>query len=472
MKKMKTTILTSVALAACVSTQVFAQVKEDVITFALTSQRQSSVSTSTAANAGNWSQQPKFYKTSSTKVTQANVLQYIGLVLHNNAKYYSSSAKLVMVQGELSGFFNITPDLGDAFPNDNWPVDGYFWVNNPDSSTDLPNAANSSYVTLANGHHFEVNTISGQFPVGHLQPWGQIFVKDAGKSPYSAASPLCENVTYFFAMSVEECYDCFYMNSFISDATFKVTPGAQSGPPCCGGSDSMTGNGKDRYYLTLSFDNTLNNPYLNPASDTYVGVEGYGFNSIIPGDGIIPDSINEGEFYRDPIRSFLGKPEDYVARFTLNGIVTYTWNLKFLNKNDAFADFIGTASYPCNGYGFIGLYCSLLNGTVTFTEKAVNTTCCLDTPWYDNNEIGSGAIGGTEGWYGPGAEYFYDADTDSYDTVYGWLGTPLGSYATPMNVGASLTYHHNFNLDYPWRQNVWESGWPTPAIIVGEGFPL
>src|ERR1035437_344890 len=46
MKKMKTTILTSVALAACVSTQLFAQnVKEDTITFALTGIQQVSVST-------------------------------------------------------------------------------------------------------------------------------------------------------------------------------------------------------------------------------------------------------------------------------------------------------------------------------------------------------------------------------------------------------------------------------------------
>src|ERR1035437_9531778 len=98
MKKMKTTILTSVALAACVSTQLFAQVKEDVITFSLTGQKQNSVSHSaTVDNQGTWSglgdasgTGPRFYKTATTKVTDQDIIKFIAYVKHHNANYYRS----------------------------------------------------------------------------------------------------------------------------------------------------------------------------------------------------------------------------------------------------------------------------------------------------------------------------------------------------------------------------------------------
>ena len=78
-----------------------------------------------------------------------------------------------------------------------------------------------SFPALANGRHFDVNPddttdLFTAWPVGHHQPWGQIFVQDTGKSPM-----VCDNVTFLFAITVQECYDCFYLNSFISDATFK-----------------------------------------------------------------------------------------------------------------------------------------------------------------------------------------------------------------------------------------------------------
>jgi hypothetical protein len=463
MKKMKTTI--AIALAACVSTQVFAQVKEDVIKVALTGQQQISVSTTTGNNVGNWSDGPKYYKTGTTKLTDQNIIKFIGFVLHGNASYYSSKAQLVLVQGELSGFFNITPELGAALPhnhfldgnNDPAGIDGWFYATDPDSTTDIANSVNSSFVALANGHHLLLNDIGNPYPVGHLQPWGQIYVKDTGKKDFSVANPLCENVTYFFALSVEECYDCFYMNSFISDAKFttKTTTGQQAGPPCCTVSSSsvLLGAGKDRYYLTMSFDNTLNNPYLNSLSDSYVGVDGVK-STAIQGDGINPDQIP----FNDLINFRQGQYLPFEARFTLNGILTYTWNLKFVNTADISPDFVGIGSYAASGYGFVGLYCELFTGTATFTEKVVKTACCVDSGW-DVNSYGN------DGWYGPGAEYVAVENAPAgFDSVYG-----NGGYASPMNVGASLTYHHNFNQTYPYLQTVLESGWPTPAIIVPLG---
>ena len=298
------------------------------------------------------------------------------------------------------------------------------------------------------GRHFEVapsedeagnslpDSFVGAWPPGHHQPWGQIFVKDTGYSPM-----LCENVTFFFAISVEECYDCFYLNSFITDATFKFKDAQQvtDGPPCCAGTipSGLTGNGKDRYYMTLSFDNTRNNPFLNPDfSDYYVGW-GQKVSSSLPlynryagilglepfsnangfVDGLTPDGLP----YVDSIASQLGVFNQYVLRFTLNGIVTYTWNLKKINSSDLLPDFIGTANYAnVSGYGFWGLYCSLFTGSASIAEKSLQTgNCCLDLPWYDS-------------WYGPG---------------YDFLGNS-SQRATPVNIEPSLSYHQYWNVGY------------------------
>ena len=474
MKKMKTTI--AIALAACVSTQVFAQVKEDVITVALTGQKQVSVSTTTGNNVGNWSQEPHYYKTGTQKLTDQDIIKFIAYVKHSNGNYYSTKAKLVLVQGELSGFFNITPTLGMALPHNHNTdgngnpsvVDGFsgvygLFTTDPgytDASTDIANSTDSSYVTMANGHHLVVNEQPDKtlYPVGHLQPWGKIFIKDtAGRG--TVTSPICENVTYYFAMSVEECYDCFYMNSFVSDAKFTVKNFAQAGPVCCSTLSTLIGTGKDRYYLTLSFDNTANNPYLNALSDIWVTTEnGIGQFSTpagpIPGDGLVPDQLNQGDSlptYHYPIASRVAANLPYEARFTLNGILTYTWTLKYLNNSDIAPDFVGTAAYPATGYGFIALYCQLLTGTATFTEKVVKTACCLDNDyWYDT----------FGGWYGVGAEYYEIQGGNKDQTKYS-----AGLYESPINVGPSLTYHHNFDLTYGWAQDIWGAVWPTPAII-------
>lgn len=186
MKKMKTTIAATIALAACASTQLFAQpspnVKSDTITFSLTEQGQASVSTSASAlNAGSWLTQnlnkdgsvagvgPLHYKTTSKKLTQADIIHAIGIVLHGSAGYYSSQAKLVLVQGELSGFFNITPDLAASTADTNLyfgdslvkpkvtgtsSLDGTFTTGDTDTDTGLQSGLDSLYAQLATGRHF------------------------------------------------------------------------------------------------------------------------------------------------------------------------------------------------------------------------------------------------------------------------------------------------------------------------------
>ena len=439
MKKMKTTIAATVALAACVSTQLFAQnTKEDTITFALTVQQQVSVSTSaTVPNAGTWSAGPTHYKTISKKLTQVDILKAIAIVRHSNPSYYTSQAKLVLVQGELGGFWNLDDNLASSYADTN--VYGGLTGTFNDAGLDISTASSTSiseygdtFANLATGRHFlpvpAGYETTGQYPIGHMQPWGQIFVKDPGHKD-SLGNPLCDNVTYFFALSVQECYDCFYLNSFISDANFvRTTTTTQNGPPCCSTtSHSFTGKGVDKYYLTLSFDNTQNNSFLNPSGyydesenwhyyNDYAGYTGL-HPSVGVADGLTPDLLP----YVDLIKSGLGAPSPYEVRFTLNGIVTYSWAMKLVNSSDLSQDYVGTAVYSANGYGFIGLVCSLLTGTTTFSEKIVKATgCCEDIPWYDC-------------WYGPG--------WDGGDGYYQGSGYD----ESPFNPQPALTYHNDSN---------------------------
>ena len=102
-----------------------------------------------------------------------------------------------------------------------------------------------AYRTAFPAHPTSVGPLNGEWPPGHHQPWGQIFVQDSGKAPFSASNPLCENVTFFFAITVEECYDCFYLNSFISDSTFKFQSGQPKRSPLLQLPGKLAGNGKD-----------------------------------------------------------------------------------------------------------------------------------------------------------------------------------------------------------------------------------
>jgi len=415
MDNMRKTLIAALVIAGAAGQVVAQLVKEDTITLSLKGERQISVSNSKSVpNDGNWSSVPEYYKTESIKYGTSELLRSIDKVLKRG---YSSQAKLVLVQGELSGFFNIDKELEAVKEKagNNAPGPKF-------DATTYTSTIKHLSVRLANGRHIAnvpaPFVTAGSYPPGHFQPWGQIFVKDP-------VGPKCDNVTHFFSISVEECYDCFYLNSFITDTTFTFKAGTSSGPPCCTVPENLLGNGKDRYYMMLGFDNTTHNPFLNKTKPLYYqGVEGLtpfgkGANVV---DGITPDGITP---YQDPIRANLGGYIAEVSRFTLNGIMTYTWSLKLLNKNDVAPDFLGTGKYEANGYGFFGLYCSLLTGSFTFSEKTVNAMnvfCCYNEPWNDS-------------WFGIG-----------YNSKVGKLGgiTPT---ATPVNEKPSLTYHSQYDED-------------------------
>ncbi len=443
-------------MVACAGTSLFAQnAKTDVITFSLTRYAQNSVSTSAVLNAGNWSDGPTVYKTATSRVATTDVLKSIAIVLHGNAAFYDNRATLVLVQGELGGFF------------------GYPYVDGFDSSLDDTDTTDGDNIRLATGRNMTNNPINGALPPGHNQPWGQIFVQDTDAR---GNVTLCENVSFFFAIQVQECYDCFYLNSFISDTTFKFTE--KNGPPCCAGSSITTGNGKDRYYITLQFDNTLNNPYLNPDDEIFPAgttngtplVNSDEFYDVVGGvDGLYPptgsfsvtglrerdDGINpDGLPYEDNIKTVVKNPIDahsydiYTLRFALNGIATYTWSLKFVNKTDAFPDFVGNASIPVTGYGYAQKVCSLFSGTVTINEKIVATTrCCLNEPWYSP---GDGQEGGF--WFGIG-DFDIGSDitvpeTGYIENYYDTISTDHLGDDVPVNTDLDLSLHVNFNKNY------------------------
>jgi hypothetical protein len=339
---------------------------------------------------------------------------------------------------------------------------------------------------------------TGQYPPGHMQPWGQIYVKDPGHKD-SDGNPLCENVTFFFYLAVQECYDCFYLNSFISDATFKTQTGNQNGlPPCCSSPSFLLGKGVDKYYLSLSFDNTINNSFLNPCLYTnrdtqgaIVDIEYYYEYSGYPGlkptvgvaDGATPDLLA----YSDRIQSHLGSASPYEMRFTLNGIVTYNWQLKMVNSGDVAADFVGTATYAANGYGFIGLVCQLITGSATFSEKIVKDIgCCDDVVWNQAtlNSVANGEANDfthITGWYGPGSDdltgYYnpYSDPDENYVTYYNFYPTDAYPF---YNIIAGWSYTGNGTLDgvtpivpvYYWDlpyQN--ESPFNPPAALTQHG---
>jgi hypothetical protein len=463
---MKKTLITAVALAACAGTQLFAQnTKEGVISFALTANEQQNVTTSNSRKStdGFWSDVPRYYFATTVKKNTSHVLRAIGAVLYKNGSAFSSKAQLVMVQGELGGFFNVDDTLGDdngpktdlALGNDN---NGYADVTDFASTRDYINAR------LATGRHFRPNPITEAWPPGHHQPWGQIFVRDPGASGYSASNPLCVNVTFFFGITVQECYDCWYLSSFVTESKFAWKQGSSPGPGCCGVAADLTGSGKDLYYMTLSFDNTVNNPYLNPAGDAWIGkgtgtlaspnpwyrvnptawVVGMG-NTGLPGDGLIPDLLG----YVDLIHNGLYPFVNDVMRFTLNGIVTYTWTMKKINSTDQFYDFVGTANYPASGYGFTDLVCALFTGSMSIAEKInKNAYCCTDLPWYDS-------------WYGVGWNLFQNQNP--LNPLVGDL--PDGSYfGSPVNIAEDISLHVGYN---EWYESRWmwpqDTGYGTPS---------
>ena len=457
--KMRKTLITALVLGACVGTQAFAatavfQTKEGVMNFALTRQYQYQPNTTVFMNPA-----PLVYSTKTAKITTTSVIQAISQALYGTPNHFTSKAVLILGKGgeihgqgyvynldhnpELSGFFG-------TFSPENWKFD-----------SDL-----NGNVTLDNGRNHHLNYFgtdpSTNFvaaPTGLSEPWGQVWLKDTGQTDPYTDSTLCLNVTYFFTFKVQECYDCLYMNSFVSDSKFKA--GVVSGPPCCSPTRTQSGTGTDKYYLTLTFDNTVNNPNLNWytennrsnswENDWYIDLNGEEFPNFgglfETDDGVTPDALAPGGHDYHPY-------DTYTLRFTLNGILTYKWTLKNLNSGDAWPDFIGSASYPCDGYGYVAKTCSLIDGSVTITERLVPICdCCSVNGGSDFDEDG----------------VWFEHSRGLYGRVDGFYTDYFGHYH-PFNDW--IFYHPGFNNNYQDYKEWFEddiTNW-DPGVIEEERF--
>jgi hypothetical protein len=258
------------------------------------------------------------------------------------------------------------------------------------------------------------------------------------------------------------------MNSFISDAKFKQ--GVLVGPPCCSPTITQSGTGVDKYYLTLTFDNTENNPNLNNIASTtstddnladwdynqywFIDLDSGYFPNYDGGlfetdDGVTPDALKVGQ------KDFHNW-DTFTMRFTLNGILTYKWTLKNLNAGDVWPDFIGTATYPATGYGYVAKVCSLIDGSVTITERLVADSDCCSV--IDTIDIGEDTYTGWElsrGLYGE-LDGFYTHSRGHYHAFNDWI-----------------FYHAGFNNNYQdykeWFEYIAETAENyTPNVVEEE----
>lgn len=285
------------------------QLKQGVLKVALN--RQYEYSTNFTASKMVWT-------TKKDKITEKTIIAGIGRVLKHN---FSDKAQLILERGMLSGFEN--------------PMEGAETVNYP--------------VFMANRGVNQAE-IEGQILPGKAQPLGWIFVRDQTGGGY-----VFVDVTRFFKIEVHECYDCFYLNSFITDTTLKF--GATEGPPCCSGTSGMTkAFGKDRYYMCLEFDNTTWNEDVDGEYFPVVTADGVELKEITAEaldpkeDGITPN-----------MPPFLGSDDTYVLRFRVCGIMKYEWNI----KEDTY---VGTGNLPVYGYGFVKKVCSMIDGKISVSE--------------------------------------------------------------------------------------------------------
>ena len=344
-------ILTAVLIVAGLGVQgaSVVKVKEGTLNFGLTRQYENkSNSTYTATS------QSKQWSTATAKITSATVVKAIGITM---GKTFTSNAKLVVEDGSWGGFVADVTGTNYIFP---------------------PSPGTNTGVTAAGKH----------------QPYAYIFLKDGTN---------CINVSRFFTFKVQECYDCFYLNSFVTDSKFSRTQTTTVTseknpvlPPCCntipGTSVTNTsigkigGSGVDKYYFTLTFDNTINNANITNVA---------GITPLNPADdGVTPDMV--------PVANADVNKDLNVLRFTLNGILTYSWTLVTLNSTDGGNTQIGSVSFNANGYGFITKTCNLVSGTVSVSEvAAASTSCCsvtgdsaiVPTTGVDYNANGAGAHG-------------------------------------------------------------------------------
>lgn len=358
---MNKALIGAVIIAAGLTSTALAQSpKQGVLKVAL--QRQYMMNT-------NFTSAKMVWWTKKDKITEKSIIQAIGHVLGHT---FSSKAQLIMEEGLLGGFQNPWSDdysypHGLTFPRFNYVMG-----------------------SAAQGVN-QVDEGDDEIP-GKFQPLGWIFIRDVAASLYTFV-----DVTPFFNVSVHECYDCFYLNSFITDTTLKF--GEVQGPPCCGDDSITSGKGTDKYYMCFEFDNTYMNPRVEDNDE--FGLYSQGGEWIRDLEATTIKTLEDGITPNSP--AYIDRTMDTKSlRFRVCGIMTYKWALKE-------SQFVGTGTLPASGYGFIKKVCSMLDGKVTVSEYIAGTKSktpapsdAFETDWYDMWDWQWRYL-----FYGEEADYYY-----------------------------------------------------------------
>jgi hypothetical protein len=200
---MRKTLLAALIVSLGVAGQAYAQkIKQTSLNFSLTRQYESST---------NFSSSKLQWRTKTAKISNASILSSISAV---TGKSFSSKALIVLAGGELGGFYGAWPDiLGQTVVS-------------------LPNGFNRAVIDADLVEVWET-----LWPAGLWQPaMDRLYDVDQTLAPlaqvYVQDGDACYNVSPLFYITVQECYDCFYLNSFVTDTTFtlgkqKVRPAAR-----------------------------------------------------------------------------------------------------------------------------------------------------------------------------------------------------------------------------------------------------
>jgi hypothetical protein len=364
---MKNKVIGGLLLTAAIGSQVSAVAAEKLgnLTFALTDNRQQTVSVNGNANAAQangsvtalldsvapWDDDLcdalVKYESKSTKVDTKYVINAIGKAI---GKTFDPKAQLILenYDNELPAppyppYINpagIGDDMLNVF---NGPRDdtgalfgGYLW----------PNELQIDWVNYALA-----------IPVGDVDPKARVYVFE------NKANGACLEVSPFFSIEEAYCYHCW-------DTVGRVTKGQLStkdpsaGDPCVGGGGvgcGLSGNGKTQYYLTVNFNNILSeNVYL----DTTLNGTDYNDYLIAEGFTDVAGQVVKQVAFSDELQ------------FTVAGVVNYSWKIKPIA---GVAAALGTHSIAkAEGYGDLGNRCGVFTGSVKITE-----TDKLDLPCND-----------------------------------------------------------------------------------------
>jgi len=337
---MRKTLIAALIVTAGVATQAIAQhIKQAEISFALNDQYQYRVYDNNVLATNTL---PAFFNCADTiKYTSAkqkvDTKRVIGAIGDAYGEVFTTKAKLTLWYYENEIKAPPYPPYLIA-PYYNGPRDGM-----TDAIIDpmliWPNEAQIDWV--------EYDTTGEGTIVNWPKAW--VYISDVNNADPDLR---CVDVTPFFSIEESYCYFCWDTVDRVTDGS--ITLGTTTGGDICIGATTTCGtkgSGTTRFYLSVKFNNTINNIWL---SEYYTDIP-----VIIPE----PDRLNVAN----------------VLIFTVNGIVSYKWSYKALDSGAGVVPFGTMTMSQAGGYGAIP-WCGHFSGSLKITEVSIlsdNAPECL-----------------------------------------------------------------------------------------------